>query len=1081
MQEKYFAKYSGKTIPFPNLIQMQIDSYTWFLEKGLYELLEDASPVEDYSGEHLRFYFLNFSLEEPEYSEEVCRQKNLTYEAPLRVQTRLHNLVSGEMKEQNIYFGHIPLISSRGTFIINGVERVMVSQLLRSPSVYFTSETKRGMRFFGAEVIPGRGAWIEFETSDDGVIYAKVDRRRKFPATTLLRAFGLSSDEDIIKACGKSELLTATLDADEIVDTAQASQEIYRRLRPGEVTTSENSRKFLQNLFSFKRYDLEKVGRWKLDQRLRHPLKKEADIKKHDRIIGLADLVDIVKEVIRLNKDPKAIPDEIDNLANRRIRPVGMLLQDRLRLTFSRMERVIKDRMSTLDLDTLTPGQLININIFSSTLQDFFSSSQLSQFMDQVNALAELEHKRTLSAKGPGGLSQERAGFEVRDVHESHYGRICPIQTPEGQNVGLVTHLALFARLNEFGFLETPYFKVQKGIVTDTLEYLDAFSEGGYTIAPASEPLNKNGRFVDKLIEARIKGKPGIVDRENVDFRDVSPQQCISAAAALVPFLEHDDANRAQMGANMMRQAVPCIKSQAPLVATDVGKAVARDASYSIFAKEQGQVVHVDGSQVVIEETKSGEFTKYSLINFRRSNQYTVIHQRPLVKKGEKVKRGDMIATGSSTDDATLALGQNLLVAFLPWEGFNYEDAIVISERLVQEDMLSSMHIQDFICQVRDTKLGPEVTTFDIPNVAESRLADLDEDGVVRIGSQVREGSYLVGKISPKGEAELTGEERLLRAIFGEKAREVRDTSLVLPHGGKGKVVSVNILSRERGDKLPPGVVRSIQVEIGELRKVTVGDKLAGRHGNKGVIAKILPVQDMPYLADGTPVDIVLNPLGVASRMNLGQVLETHLGWAASKLGYRAISPPFSGASEQEIQDEFRKAGLPSSGKITLYDGRTGEPFFQEVTVGVIYIMKLNHLVEDKAHARSIGPYSLTTQQPLGGKAQFGGQRFGEMEAWGLEAYGAAHTLQEILTIKSDDVKGRAEAYESITKGHEIKKPYIPTSFYVLVNEIKGLGLDVELVDANKRPIALSEAHRPHSIKDLALGQNFSAHLVRSK
>lgn len=1065
MREKYFIKYSGKTLPFPNLIQVQIDSYGWFLKKGLQELLEDASPVEDYSSEHLRFHFLNFSLEEPEYSEEVCRQKNLTYEAPLRVQTRLHNLVSGEIKEQNIYFGHLPLISSRGTFIINGVERVMVSQLLRSPSVYFTSEVKRGKHFFGAEIIPGRGAWIEFETSEEGIIYGKVDRRRKFPATVLLRAFGLGTDEDIINVSGQSEQLRATLELDETKSAQEASQEIYRRLRPGEASTPENAEKFLQNLFSFKRYDLEKVGRFKLDQRLGHPLKKEAAISKNDRLIQRNDVVDVFKEIVRLNSDSKAIPDEIDNLANRRVRPVGMLLQDRLRLTFSRMERVIKDRMSTLDLDTLTPGQLININIFSSTLQDFFSSSQLSQFMDQVNALAELEHKRTLSAKGPGGLSQERAGFEVRDVHESHYGRICPIQTPEGQNVGLVTHLALFARLNEFGFIETPYFKVEKGRVTDTIEYLDAFKEANYTIAPASEPLDKAERFEHKLVEARIKGKPGIVERDQIDFRDVSPQQCISVAAGLIPFLEHDDANRAQMGANMKRQAVPCLKPQAPVVATDVGKAVARDAGYSIFAKESGHVAFVDGSQVVTEDDKTGEFTKYPLINFRRSNQYTVVHQKPLVQKGQRIKKGEMVATGSSTDDGMVALGQNLLVAFLPWEGSNYEDAIVISERLVQDDVLSSLHIQDFICQVRDTKLGPEVTTYDIPNVSESRLADLDEDGVIRTGSEVKEGSYLVGKISPKGEAELTGEERLLRAIFGEKAREVRDTSLILPHGGKGKVVSLNVLSRERGDKLAPGVIRSIQVEVGEVRKVTVGDKLAGRHGNKGVISRILPVEDMPYLADGTPVDIVLNPLGVASRMNLGQVLETHLGWAASKLGYRAITPPFSGASEKEIQAELKEAGLPESGKIPLYDGRTGEAFFQPVTVGVIYMMKLNHLVEDKAHARSIGPYSLTTQQPLGGKAQFGGQRFGEMEAWALEGYGAAHTLQEILTIKSDDVKGRAEAYEAITKSQEIRKPYVPTSFHVLVNEIKGLGLDVEMIQGEKEEENARRALRSRQVR----------------
>lgn len=1064
MQEKYFAQYSGKTMPFPNLIQVQIDSYNWFLKKGFQELLEDASPVEDYSGEQLRFSFLNFSLEKPEYSEEICRQKNLTYEAPLRVETRLHNIASGEIKEQNIYFGHIPLISSRGTFIINGVERVIVSQLVRSPGVYFNTKIKHRQTLFGAEVIPGRGAWIEFETSDDGTIYTKVDRRRRLPATTLLRAFGLANSEEIIKACGESELLKATLEVDQTATPEEASQAIYRYLRPGEISTPENAKRFLQNLFSFKRYDLERVGRWKLDQRLLHPLKKEDHITKEDRTIQLQDLIDIVKEIIRMQGDSSAIPDEIDNLGNRRVRPVGMLLQDRLRLTFSRMERVIKDRMSTLDLDTLTPGQLININIFSATVQDFFSSSQLSQFMDQVNPLAELEHKRTLSAKGPGGLSQERAGFEVRDVHESHYGRLCPIQTPEGQNVGLVSHLALFGRLNEFGFLETPYFKVVNGCVTDDIEYLNAFDEARFVIAHAGEPLDKRGQFVNKLVEARIKGKPGIVEYQALNYRDVSPQQCVSVATALIPFLEHDDANRAQMGANMQRQGVPCLKPEAPLVATDIGKAVARDAGYNIWAQEAGKVSSVDASRIVVEGAKSGELKTYPLINFRRSNQYTVIHQRPLVTLGQKVKNGEVIGTGSSTNDEMLALGQNLLVAFLPWEGVNYEDAIVISERLVREDILSSLHIQDFICEVRDTKLGPEITTYDIPNVSETKLANLDEDGIIRVGSEVKEGSYLVGKISPKGEAELTGEERLLRAIFGEKAREVRDTSLILPHGGKGKVINTNILSRERGDKLTPGVIRSIQVEVAELRKIAVGDKLAGRHGNKGVIAKILPIEDMPYLEDGTAVDIILNPLGVASRMNLGQVLETHLGWAASKLGYRAISPPFAGAKEGEIQAELQKAGLPSSGKIALYDGRTSELFEQDVTVGVIYMMKLNHLVEDKAHARSIGPYSLTTQQPLGGKAQFGGQRFGEMEAWALEAYGAAHTLQEILTIKSDDVRGRAETYEAITKGEAIRKPYLPSSFHVLVNEIKGLGFDIEMVEV-KEPYSTKQKGKTLSKK----------------
>jgi len=1050
MEERYFSRYQTKTIPPPNLIQVQIDSYEWFLKKGLQELLEDFSPVEDYSGEHLKFSFLSFHLEETEATEEICRQKNLTYEAPLRLKTRLLNVEAKEMKEQDVYFGHIPLISSRGTFIINGIERVMVSQLLRSPGVYFTSEVKRGLKLFRAEIIPGRGAWIEVETSEDGILYAKVDRRRKVPVTLLLRAFGLEDNEEIRKTFGSDESMNATLALDETKTTDEAVVEIYKRIRPGEAVTADNARKFLIALFSFKRYDLEKVGRWKLNQRLSRELKGETEITREERTIGLDDVILVIKEVIRLNKDPQSKSDEIDNLGNRRVRPVGMLLQDRLRLTFSRLERVIRDRMSTLDLDTVTPGQLININVFSSAIADFFSSSQLSQFMDQVNALAELEHKRTLSAKGPGGLTQERAGFEVRDVHESHYGRLCPIQTPEGQNVGLVVHLALFARLNEFGFLETPYFKADNGRVLDDIEYMNATDEVKYVIAHAGEPLDARGRFVNEVVEARIHGESGMIEREKVDFRDVSPQQFISLATSLIPFLEHDDANRAQMGSNMQRQAVPCLRSEVPVVATGFEKAVARDSGYELFAKEAGKVIEVDASHVKIRSQKTSKIQNYPLINFRRSNQYTGIHQVPVAQKGAMLKKGDLIADGSSLREGQLALGQNLLVAFVPWEGSNYEDAIIISERLVRDDIFSSVHIQDFLCEVRDTKLGPEMTTYDIPNVSEAKLSNLDEDGIIRVGSEVKEGSYLVGKISPKGEVELSGEERLLRAIFGEKAREVRDTSLVLPHGKKGKVLNVDILSRDKGDKLAPGVLRSIHIEIAELRKISVGDKLAGRHGNKGVIARILPLEDLPHLEDGTPVDIVLNPLGVASRMNLGQILETHLGWAAFKGGWRAISPPFAGATEKEIMAALKAVGLPEDGKVKLYDGRTGEPFHERVTVGVVYMMKLNHLVEDKAHARAIGPYSLTTQQPLGGKAQFGGQRFGEMEVWALEGYGAAYTLQELLTIKSDDVKGRAEAYEAITKKERIRPPYLPTSFNVLVNEIKGLGFDIELIDRKK-------------------------------
>ncbi|MEK9147749.1 MAG: DNA-directed RNA polymerase subunit beta [Patescibacteria group bacterium] len=1045
MQEKHFSQYQIKTIPVPNLIKVQTDSYNWFLKHGFKDLLDDFSPIEDYSGENLRLTFIDYRVEKLEHSEEECRERNLTYDAPIRLKIRLENINTKKVAEQEVYFGHLPLITNKGTFIINGIERIVVSQLLRSPGVYFNEEYKKGYRIFGAEIIPARGAWIEFETTEEGVIYVKIDRRRKITATAFLRALGLSSDNDIISRVGPSSIIQSTLDADSTKNTEQGLMEIYKYLRPGDLSTPENARQLLKNIFSFRKYDLEKVGRFKLNQRLGQKLPKINEIKKEDRLINLEDVILIIKEIIRLNQDKKAKPDDIDHLGNRRVRPVGMLIQEKLRVAFTRIERVVKDRMSTLDADTFTPGQLVNINIFDSSIQEFFSSSQLSQFMEQVNPLAELEHKRTLSSKGPGGLSHERAGFEVRDVHPSYYGRVCPIQTPEGQNVGLVVHLSLYAHLNEFGFIITPYFKVKNGVVTDEIEYLDAFQEQKYIIAHSDEPL-ENNKLVNKFVEARVGGDPGIVERDKVQFRDVSPQQCISVAASIIPFLEHDDANRSQMGSNMQRQAVPGIRMEAPLVATGVEKIVARDSGYNIEAIETGKVIEADAEHIIIKGTKSKDRYEHKLVNFFRSNQYSSISQKNKVKPGQIVKAGEIIATGSNVVDDYLALGNNLLVAFMCWEGYNYEDAIIISEDLVKRDVFSSVHVQDFTCEVRDTKLGPEITTNDIPNVSEIKLSNLDENGVIRVGSQVKEGSYLVGKISPKGEVELSGEERLLRAIFGEKASEIRDTSKVLSHGKKGKVVNIKTFSREKGDKLSPGVLRSIQVDITELRKISVGDKLAGRHGNKGVISKILPREDMPYLADGTPVDIILNPLGLPSRMNLGQILETHLGWAAKHLNYRAISPTFAGVEEKEILSELKKAGLSEDGRTTLYDGRTGEPFYNKITVGYVYMMKLNHLIEDKAHARSIGPYSLTTQQPLGGKAQFGGQRFGEMEVWALEAYGAAHILQEMLTIKSDDVRGRTETYESITKVEKIRKPNIPTSFYVLVNEIKGLGFNLQLV-----------------------------------
>lgn len=1055
MKGKTFSRFPQKTLKIPSLTQVQVDSYRWFFEKGLRELFDDFSPVKDYSGKKLELFFNDYTVEDPEYSEQQAQDKNLSFEASLRVQIELKNLKSGEIKRQEIYFGEIPLITKRGTFIINGVERAVVSQIIRSSGVNFTAQLKRGERVFGAEIIPSRGAWVEFETEADGRISAKVDRRRKLPATALLRAFGLSTNQEILKAFKDlpsegQHYIAATLEADESTDTGSGLVEVYRRLRPGEIATPDNARDLLAGMFSFERYDLEKVGRWKMNERLGLKAVSPAKIKKTDRVLKLEDLLAVIKEIIRLNLDPQAQPDDIDHLSNRRLRPVGIMLQARLRRALTRMERMIKDRMTTLDIDTMTPSQLVHVQPFLSAAQDFFGASRLSQFMDQVNPLAELEHKRKVSAKGPGGLTSERAGFGVRDVHSSHYGRICPIQTPEGQNIGLVNQLAIYARLNEFGFLETPYFKVKNGKVTDQVVYLDAAEEEEYVIVHGGEPLTKQGKLKNRYVEARVKGKPGFVEAKKVELMDVSPQQILSVATALIPFLEHDDANRALMGSNMQKQALPCIRPEAPLVATSLEEKAARDSGYAVYADGAGQVLEADALRIKVKYSRGNKIREYPLISYLRSNQSSAITQRPLVKKGQKVSKGQVIADGPAIDKGWLALGQNLTVAFMPWEGANYEDAIVVSERLQREDIFTSVHIESYSEDVRETKLGPEQTTCDIPNVAESKLANLDSDGIVRIGAEVEEGDILVGKIAPKGETELTGEERLLRAVFGEKARDVKDVSKRLPHGKKGKVIAIREFHRSEGDNLAPGVVRSIEVDVATMRKIQVGDKLAGRHGNKGVIAKLLPIADMPYTEDGRIVDIILNPLGVVSRMNLGQILESHLGLAAKELGFRAISPALAGVSEQEIRQMLKKANLPEDGKFVLYDGRTGEPFDQKVMIGEIYMMKLDHLVEDKVHARSIGPYSLTTQQPLGGKAQFGGQRFGEMEVWALEGYGAAYSLQEMLTIKSDDVVGRAKTYEAITQQKLIPAPNIPASFNVMLAELKGLGFDPELTKAKK-------------------------------
>jgi DNA-directed RNA polymerase subunit beta len=1090
-------------VSLPNLIEVQLDSYKWFWEKGLQELLDEVNPMKDFTGKDLELTLGAYYLDEPKYDEVTAKNKNISYEAPLRAKATLTIKKTGEVKEQEIYLGEFPLMTDRGTFIINGVERVVVSQLIRSPGVFFTMDYQKGKKLFGAKMIPNRGAWLELETDLDGVISAKIDRKRKVPVTALLKAFGFT--EKAIKDAfedvdtGEVKFIDETLAKDPTKNQGEGYKEVYKRLRPGDLATEENAKQMIDAMFfNFERYDFGSVGRYRLNQRLGI----EREDKEENRILNTDDLILIIKEIIKLNNDPASKPDDIDHLGNRRVRAVGELIQNKLRVGIYRMVRNVKDRMSTCDVATVVPGQLINPRPVAASVKEFFSSSQLSQFMDQVNPLAELEHKRRLSAMGPGGLTRERAGFEVRDVHSSHYGRICPVETPEGPNIGLVGHMASYARVNEYGFLETPYLKIakevankaeelanrilnedidgvakagtkidealakqiaaKKGIetvkvkpfVTREIDHINAIVEDRKIIAHGGIALDEHDNVTEALVEARVKGHPEMAEAEQLDYVDVSVKQCISVATSLIPFLEHDDANRALMGSNMQRQAVSCVVPQAPIVGTGIEDKAAADSGQVVLAMNAGEVVEVDAAHIVVREaapagSKKPHFDReYRLQTFAKSNSFTSMNQVPRVKKGETVKKGQFLADGASTDHGELALGQNMVVAFVPWQGYNFEDAIILSERLLQDDRYSSIHIEDFSIDVRDTKLGPEVVTRDIPNIGEDRLKNLDEEGIIRIGAEVSSGDILVGKISPKGEGDLTAEERLLRVIFGEKSRDVKDSSLYLPHGEHGKVVDIKIFSREQGDKLPMGVFQQIQISVAQLRKVSVGDKLAGRHGNKGVISRIAPAEDMPYLPDGSPVDVILNPLGVASRMNIGQILETHLGWAAMKLGYKVASPALDGVPEENIKEELRKAGLPENGKIRLKDGRTGEYFDNESTVGVMYILKLNHLIEDKLHMRSIGPYSLITQQPLGGKAQFGGQRFGEMEVWALEGYGAAHTLQEMLTIKSDDVLGRSKAYESIIKGEAIKSPNLPASFHVLVNELKGLCLNVELTGA---------------------------------
>ncbi len=1045
---KILSKYAADTFEAPNLVQVQLDSYQWFLDVGLKELLNDISPIEDWTGKELEVRFLDFKLEEPKFSERVAREKNITFEAPLRVKISLKNKRTGKTDEQEIYLADFPVITPRGTFVINGVERVVISQLIRSPGAFFSlSRSSRFKRFFGAKIIPSRGAWLEFETETSGAISVRIDRKRKIPATTVLRAFGISKDEEIkkifedIDTDPEMKYIISTIVADAASNQEEGLIEMYKRIRPGDPATVDNARQMINNMFfNFSRYDLSRVGRYRMNQRFQ----KDYPLDEKNRTLKVEDVIDVMREIIKLNNDPSAQPDNIDHLGNRRVKTLGELLQDKLRLSFSRIERIIKDRMSTLDINTIIPGQLINSRPFVASVKEFFSSGQLSQFMDQVNPLAELEHKRRLSALGPGGLTRERASFEVRDVHPSHYGRICPIQTPEGPNIGLVGHLALHSKVSPLGFILSPYRKVTNGKVTDQIDYLDATEEERYIISHAGAKIDSHGKFTEEKVLARVKSEPDLVTPDKIDYIDVSPKQPFSVGTSLIPFLENDDANRALMGSNMQRQAVPIISPEEPTVGTGLEGKVARDSGMMVIATESGTIKEVDGSKIVLETAK-GEKIKFDLLKFNKSNSFTAINQRPTVVLGQKIKKGDVLADGPATKNGELALGRNLVVAFMSFEGANFEDAVVLSEKLVKEDLFTSIHIEDYSIDVRETKLGPEITTYDIPNRSEEKLKNLDPDGVVRIGAEVRSQDILVGKISPKGESDLTAEERLLRAIFGEKSQDVKDTSLTLDYGKIGRVVGVRVFSRDQGDKLPAGVIKTIQVSVAQMRKVQVGDKLAGRHGNKGVISTILPEEDMPYLPDGKPVDMILSPLGIISRMNIGQVLETHLGWAAAKLGRKVAVPAMGGASEQMIKDELREAGLPEDGKIYVFDGRTGEQFHQKTTVGVIYFMKLMHMVEDKIHMRSIGPYSLITQQPLGGKAQFGGQRFGEMEVWALEGYGATQTLQEMLTIKSDDVQGRAKTYESIVEGEEIKAPHLPESFKVLLSEIKGLGLNIEL------------------------------------
>lgn len=1134
----------NEVLEIPNLIEIQQKSYQWFLDEGLREMFQDISPIQDFTG-NLVLEFIDYSLGEPKYSVDDSKERDVTYAAPLRVRVRLINKETGEVKEQEVFMGDFPIMTETGTFIINGAERVIVSQLVRSPSVYYNTKVdKNGKKTFMATVIPNRGAWLELETDAKDIIYVRIDRTRKIPVTVLLRALGFGTDAEILDLLGEDEYIRNTLDKDNTDSTEKALIEIYERLRPGEPPTIDNARSLLiARFFDPKRYDLANVGRYKINKKLhiknrlfnqrlaetlydpetgeviaevgqlidRRLLDKilpslEKGVGHHEFEIpnGMVDdsipiqtvhvyspqedgkVVKVISNGI-IDKTVKNITpadiiaainyfvnllhgigdtDDIDHLGNRRLRSVGELLQNQFRIGLSRMERVVRERMSIQDANVITPQALINIRPVIASIKEFFGSSQLSQFMDQTNPLAELTHKRRLSALGPGGLTRERAGFEVRDVHHSHYGRMCPIETPEGPNIGLINSLSTFARINEYGFIEAPYRWVdpKTGIVTDQIAYLTADEEDNYVIAQANAELTDEGKFADDSVIVRYKDEILTLPTDRVDYMDVSPKQVVSVATALIPFLENDDSNRALMGSNMQRQAVPLLIPKAPLVGTGMEHKAAKDSGVCVVSKYDGVIERVSGNEIWLRRQEvvdgrvvTGDLVKHKVHKFIRSNQGTCINQRPIVRKGDIIKKGDILADGPSTEMGELALGRNVVVAFMTWEGYNYEDAILLSERLVKEDVYTSIHIEEYESEARDTKLGPEEITRDIPNVGEDALKNLDERGIIRVGAEIGAGDILVGKVTPKGVTELTAEERLLHAIFGEKAREVRDTSLRVPHGTDGIVVDVKVFTRENGDELPPGVNQLVRVYIAQKRKISEGDKMAGRHGNKGVIARILPEEDMPFMPDGTPVEVVLNPLGVPSRMNIGQVLEVHLGMAAKQLGLHMATPVFDGANEYDVFDTMEEAGMQRNGKTLLYDGRTGEPFEREVTVGVMYMIKLAHMVDDKIHARSTGPYSLVTQQPLGGKAQFGGQRFGEMEVWALEAYGAAYTLQEILTVKSDDVVGRVKTYESIVKGENIPEPGVPESFKVLIKELQSLGMDVKILSGDEEEIEMKE------------------------